>query len=237
MNLSIRREISRDNLKAVLFDLDGVLIETEHETFQFYQKYLKEHYGIILPDSAFQLKAGRKSADFWQDALTAEQRSVVDTEKLTTFKRKQFNAHPDTYIKKAFGGKELIQALRMRGWQTGLTTQNEEQMMRTVLAWLDIESLFDVMLSLKDITKKKPDPEIYLKAAQCLAVAPSACIVIEDSKDGVASAKNAGMRCIGIAHPYTSLGDLDRADTVVHALAEIAPIIAIHADKKMQTNR
>ncbi|OHA02338.1 MAG: hypothetical protein A3J58_01855 [Candidatus Sungbacteria bacterium RIFCSPHIGHO2_02_FULL_52_23] len=210
-------------MRAVLFDLDGVLIETEWETFVFYQQYLKVHYGIDLPNSAFQFKAGRKSADFWRDVLTPDQRKAVDTEKLTEFKREQFNVHPDTYVQKVSGGKELIEALRAHGWKTGLTTQNEERMMQTVLAWLDISLLFDVKLSLKDIEKKKPDPQIYLKAAGILGVNLSQCIVIEDSEDGVNSAKAAGMYCLAIRHSYTPASHLHEADTEVKALQEISP--------------
>lgn len=221
MNLSIYEQNRSGGIEAVLFDLDGVLIETEWETFIFYQRYLKEQYDIHLPDGAFQFKAGRKSADFWRDALTPQQKNIVDTEKLTMLKRDEFNAHPDAYIKKVSGGKELLTAIRVCGWKTALVTQNEEQMMQTVLKWLGIASFFDAKLSLKDIKKKKPDPEIYLKAACLLGINPSRCVVIEDSEDGVNAAKAAGIPCIVIRHPYTPTNHLQAADAQVQSLSEI----------------
>lgn len=221
MNLSIDDKNPQECVRAVLFDLDGVLIETERETFIFYQRYLKQHYGILLPDSAFQFKAGRKSVDFWRDALTSQQRNVVDTEKLTALKREEFNMHPDTYIKEVPGGKDLLAALLARGLKTALATQNEARMMHTVLEWLGIEDLFDIKLSLADIKKKKPDPEIYLKAANLLSLEPGQCVVVEDSQDGVNAAKNAGMACIAFAHPYTPASSHDRADHIVTALPDV----------------
>lgn len=207
--------------KAILFDMDGVLIETEWETFAFYKNYLKEHYAIDLSDDAFQYKVGRKSVDFWNSVLSEHQKKIVDTEKLTTLKRELFNAYPEKYINKVLGGKELIESVRGMGWQTALTTQNEEQMMQTVLSWLQISDLFDIKLSRKDILHKKPNPEIYLKAAGLLHAVPKECVVIEDSEDGIAAAKNAGMYCIAIKHPYTPLSMIKQANISVSALQDI----------------
>ncbi len=209
-------------IKAILFDLDGVLIETEQETFKFYQDYLKEK-GINLKDSDFKYKAGRKSVDFWNDVLTYEQIEVIDTKKLTELKRDLFNTNPEKYVKKVAGGKELLSNLKKQGFKLALTTQNEKRMADTSMDWLGIRNLFDVILSLQDITKKKPDPEIYLLTADKLNLNPSECIVIEDSKDGVNSAKNANMICIAFGHPYTPKGDLDNADIQIIRLNEITP--------------
>ena len=148
-----------------------------------------------MPDDGFQYKVGRKSVDFWKNVLSEDQRNIVNTEKLTALKRELFNAHPERYIKKIAGGKELIESVKKMGWKVALTTQNEERMMQTVLSWLQISDLFDLKLSLKDIARKKPDPEIYLKAAKILQAVPGECIVIEDSVDGIMAAKNAGMYC------------------------------------------
>ncbi len=207
--------------RAILFDLDGVLIETEWETFVFYKNYLREHYGIDLPDDGFQYKVGRKSVDFWKNVLSEDQRNIVNTEKLTALKRELFNAHPERYIKEVAGGKELIESVKKMGWKVALTTQNEERMMQTVLSWLQMSDLFDLKLSLKDIARKKPDPEIYLKAAKILQAVPRECIVIEDSKDGIMSAKNAGMYCIAIRHPYVPFDSVRKADLSVSAFCEI----------------
>ncbi|MEK7082573.1 MAG: HAD family phosphatase [Patescibacteria group bacterium] len=207
--------------KAILFDLDGVLIETEKETFLFYQDYLKVHYGIILPDSAFAYKIGRKSTDFWKDVLTKKERNDVNVEKLTLLKRKLFIEHPEKYVKKVSGVKQLLKTLKASGYKLALTTQNEKEMMDAVLNWLGIRNFFNVILNLQDISQKKPNPEIYLKAASLLNVSPKKCIVVEDSYDGIRAARRAHMICIAIQHLYSPLGSTKHADVRLKKLSHI----------------
>lgn len=208
-------------IQAVLFDLDGVLIETEHETFKFYQNYLAEHYGIELTDDDFKYKAGRKSVDFWNAVLTPKQRLLVDTKKITALKRNLFGAQPQNFIKKVPGGGELLIALKHEKFKIALASQNEIAMINAAIDWLNVRQYFEVLLSIDDVERLKPDPEIYLLAARKLGIKPEACVVIEDSQDGIGAAKNAGMLCIAIKHPYTPPGDTARADIAVRALNEI----------------
>ena len=211
--------------QAVLFDLDGVLIETELQTFRFYQEEL-QRYGIFLKDSDFQYKAGRKSADFWNDALTPEQRRTVDTQQLTARKRERFGAEPDRFIRRVAGGRKLLATLQWEGLPLALASQNEPRMVNAAVDWLGVREYFAAILTIADIQRLKPDPKIYLLAAGRLGVPPAACVVIEDSRDGIGAAKNAGMRCIAIRHPYSPPGHLDRADCTVAAVADITlPLI------------
>ena len=213
-------------ISAVLFDLDGVLMETELETFRFYQAELKQRYGVALPNNHFRFKAGRKSVDFWRDALTDEQRRRVDTTALTAYKRERFAAEPERYIRRVPGGRELLSTLRRHRVPLALASQNEPRVINAAVSWLGVREFFTVVLTIADIKNLKPDPEIYLLAARKLNVTPAACAVIEDSLDGVGAAKNAGMRCIAIRHPYTPQGHLDCADVIVDALAALSwPII------------
>src|SRR3989339_2152950 len=99
-------------IKAILFDLDGILIETEKETFHFYQEYFKKHYNIIIKDSDFKYKAGRKSKDFFHDILTSGQMEKINIKKITDSKRELFNSQIDKYTKKVAGGGELLYFLK-----------------------------------------------------------------------------------------------------------------------------
>ncbi len=219
-------------VKAVLFDLDGVLIETEKETFRFYQKYLKAHHGIVLPDSAFVYKIGRKSVDFWSDVLTKEQQNSVDVKKLTFLKRQMFIEHPEKYVKKIPGVKKLLKMLKASGYKLALTTQNEKEMMDSMLGWLSIREFFDVILSLQDISQKKPNPEIYLKAASLLNVPIKKCIVVEDSFDGILAARRARMTCIALQHPYSPPGNAKHAHVIVKKLSYITKSLLENIIKK-----
>ena len=208
-------------IKAIIFDLDGVLIETEQETFKFYQQYLKK-YNIILKDDNFKYKAGRKSKDFWRDVLSEKDLKKIYTTEITNLKRELFNKYPEKYIKKIAGTEEMLQSLKEKGFTLAVASQNEKAMIKTVLRFLNIEKYFDLVLSKNDIKSLKPDPEIYLLAMKQLNLTPDQCIVVEDSKDGIAAAKNAKIFCIGIKHDYYPENTLEKADLAANDLKNLA---------------
>ncbi|OGY78950.1 MAG: hypothetical protein A3B74_03605 [Candidatus Kerfeldbacteria bacterium RIFCSPHIGHO2_02_FULL_42_14] len=212
-------------IQGILLDLDGVLIKTELETFRFYQNYLKEHYKIILKDSDFKYKFGRKSKDFFLDVLTPEQHKIVQPEKLTELKRELFNTQIEKFVSKVDGVHKLLSWLVEHNMRLALCSQNEKRMIDTVIVWLRIRKFFEIFLSLQDIHHKKPHPEIYLLASKRLGLRPDECIIIEDSKDGIEAAKNAQMICIGLAHEYTPEGYLQKADIQIHHLLEVPQIL------------
>lgn len=206
--------------KAILFDLDGVLIETEFETFTYYQKLIADQYDILIPNETFQLKIGRKSIDFFNSILTADQLKKINITGLTEQKRRDFQANLKRYVKPVPHHREVVATLAQT-FPLALVSQNERVMIDRVLDWLKLQEFFSCVLSLQDITRKKPDPEIYLLAAGRLKILPEACLVIEDSLDGIAAAKNAKMTCLALAHPYTPLSHLIRADQIIHSLQEL----------------
>ena len=212
-------------IKAILFDLDGVLIETEKETFKFYQEYFKKNYNIIIKDEDFKYKTGRKSKDFFKDIFTPEQREKIDTKRITDYKRELFNTQIDKYTKKVPGGRELLQYLKEKGYLMALVSQNEPRMIKSTMDWLKIEKYFGVILSLDDISNKKPNPEIYLLAARGLKVKPDECIVIEDAYDGVTAAKNGKFVCIALRHNYMPEETYENADKIADSLKKVGEII------------
>ena len=208
-------------IQAVLFDLDGTLIETEYETFQFYQEWLKKHKGIIIPDASFKYKAGVKSDKFFNDALTPQQLERFDYQALVDLKREKFNTEMARYANPVLGGRQLIARLYDDGLRLAIVSQNERRMVDSVVDWMKIRNFFEIILSMDDIVHKKPDPQCYILAAQRLNVSPAKCVVIEDSFDGIRSAKNAGMYCIALFHKYMPAGTYTNADSVVHSLKDI----------------
>lgn len=208
-------------LKAILFDLDGVLIKTEHETFKFYQKYLKGNHNIILKDSDFSYKAGRKSRDFFDAVLTPDQQKEVNTEQLISLKRQEFNNKLEQHVEKIPHAHEVIKKLYEQNFRLAITSQNEAQMIASVLNWLEITDYFEIILSLDDITHKKPNPEIYTRAAEKLNLSTDECLVIEDSFDGIHAAKNGNFRCLALYHGYMPQETYDAADDVIQELPEL----------------
>lgn len=207
-------------IKAILFDMDGVIIETEQETFKFYQECLRKQ-GIKLKNSDFKYKAGKKSKDFWNDVLTPEQQKQIDTKKLTQLKRKMFNDHPEKFVKKIDGVTNLLRTLKNNKFKLALVSQNESQMINTIVDWLNIREYFDVLLSIDDTQNLKPDPEIYLLAAKKLLIDPNECVVVEDSQDCIDPIRNAQMKCIFIEHNYLLSDTIDNENAKINVVTEI----------------
>jgi HAD superfamily hydrolase (TIGR01509 family) len=92
-----------------------------------------------------------------------------------------------------------------------------------VLAGLDIARYFDVIVSGLDVTHVKPAPDIFLKAANDLGVAPSECLVLEDAEKGVIAAHRAGMRCVAIPNEYTRHHDFSKATKICSSLKDVTP--------------
>jgi len=211
-------------IKGVIFDLDGVIIETEPQTFEFFKDYLKQ-YDIYLKDEDLFKKIGRKSVDFFQDILTPEQKEKVSIQNLIDLKRQKFNENLDKFTRKLPYVEKIIPALKQKGLNLAVASQNEREMIDNVLKKLELGNYFDFVLSLQDIENKKPHPEIYQKAIEKLNLNPEDLVVVEDSLAGITAAKAAGLYCIAVRHPYTQPEHIKAADAVVDSLEELEELI------------
>lgn len=204
--------------------MDGVLLETEPQTFKFYQKYLQENFKILLKDEDFKKKIGRKSIDFFNDILSDEDIKKIKIIDLVELKRKEFHNSLGSFVSAIPFGKELLKELKEKGYLLALASQNEKIMIEKSLEWLGIKDYFQIILSLQDIKNKKPDPEIYLLAMERLGVKPEESIIIEDSESGILAAKKSGAYVVALQHPYSPQEHIKKADVVVRHLSEIKNI-------------
>lgn len=201
------------SLKAVIFDLDGVITDTaeyhylawkalgEEVDIPFTREFNEELKGISRMDSLEKiLVLGGRQNDF-----TIEEKTALAEKK---------NAHYCRLIEGITsadllpGIKDLIATLKAEGLKLGLASVSKNAF--TVMDRLELTSQFDTIVDAAKILKGKPDPEIFLKAAEQLGVEPSECIGIEDAAAGVDSIKGAGMFAVGIGSEET----LSKADIV-----------------------
>lgn len=120
------------------------------------------------------------------------------------------------------GVREAIEEVERRGLRKALATSSYEPIMRAVLDRLDLQDRFEVILAGSDVERGKPNPEIYLTAAERMGLPPQRCLAVEDSVNGVRAAKAAGMMCVAI--PDVAKGDarFDEADVIVDDLLAFA---------------
>lgn len=184
-------------LKAIIFDMDGVIIESEH-LWRRAMIQVFEEYGMPLSEQDCRKTTGLRIgevieiwlAHFKQLKSTAKEIEAGILNMLVTLIEQT-----GTFIE---GIPELLTFAREKKLKIGLATSSSEHLMRTVLKKLNIENQIEVAVSAEFMTYGKPHPEVFLTCAQKLNVKPQECLVIEDSLNGVIAAKAAQMRVIAV---------------------------------------
>ena len=203
--------------KAVIFDLDGVITDTAHYHYLAWKR-LAESQGVHFDHAFNENLKGIDRMGSLDLILASASRSYTPEEKLALANEK--NAHYQELISTMSaadllpGAVQALEAVRDAGLKIGLASVSKNAM--TVLDHLGITDKFDYVVDAAKIARGKPDPEIFLKAAQELGVAPADCLGVEDAVAGVASIKSAGMVALGIGKPDM----LTQADKVISGLSE-----------------
>ena len=205
-------------IKAVLFDMDGVIVDTLHFHYLAWDKMFSERGGRVSKHTVL-LHEGRNSFEILPILMKESGVFIPENEweKFIDEKREYYRSIVYlTYYPNVF---ETIAELRRRGFKTALVTASAKKNMEKSLNG-ERQKLFDVIITAEDVSKAKPNPDPYLKAQELLGVSSEQCVVIENSPLGIESAKNAGMKCIAVE---TTLGKdyLQQADFIVNSIEEI----------------
>ena len=185
--------MNKMTIKAALFDLDGVVFDTEPQYSIFWGAQCREFHPEI-PGLEHKIKGQTlvQIYDAWFSGPLADSQSLI-TERLNEYES-QMNYD---YIP---GFEEYIRKLRQQGIKTAVVTSSNQPKMKAVYAkHPEFKSLFDAILTSEDFERSKPDPDCYLKAAERFGVEPKNCVVFEDSFNGLKSGRAAGMYVIGLA--------------------------------------
>ena len=201
--------------KAALFDLDGVVFDTEPQYTIFWgsqcRLYHPEHPGL---EHEIKGQTLTQIYDQWfSGPLQAEQ--LVITDRLNAYEAQM---HYD-YIA---GFEAMIASLRSHGVKTAVVTSSNLPKMQAVYRYQpQFQSLCDAILTSEDFERSKPDPDCYLKAAQRLGAAAGECIVFEDSFNGLRSGRAAQMAVVGLATTNSAESIRDRSDIQISDYQEI----------------
>jgi HAD superfamily hydrolase (TIGR01509 family) len=208
-------------INTVIFDLDGLLADTERLHCQAYQTALLEH-GIALDELDYcehWIRCGRGIADW-----VTLHNLTLDPHQVRLRKSEHYLALLTSGLQPMDGALELLHGLRARV-KLALASSSYRDAIDGVLAGLKIGHLFDVVVSGTDVPAVKPAPDIFLKAADELGSKPADCLVLEDAEKGVLAAYSAGMRCIAVPNDYTRHHDFSKATMVCSSLREITPAV------------
>jgi HAD superfamily hydrolase (TIGR01509 family) len=213
---------SQTDFSAVIFDMDGVIVDSEPVHERAFHDVLRElgwadNHGMRFADYV-----GRRDHDLWLDFI-ARNRPRQTLEELLALKRERMLGllRREQPVFRAL--PELVERLSQR-CPLALASGSERPIVEAVLGLRNLRNFFRVTISGCEITNGKPAPDIFLEAAHRLGVMPQDCWVIEDSKPGVAAARAAGMRVIAITNTHPAR-ELSHATVVVETYEEIAQLL------------
>ena len=204
-------------IKAVIFDLDGVIVDTAHYHYLAWKRLAKElGFDLTLEQNELLKGVSRiKSLEIILDlggiSLSEAEKDRIANKKNGWFVEYVNEMKPDEIFP---GVKEMLKSIRSKGIKVALASSSKNA--PRVIQLLNIENEFDAIVDGTMIVHSKPDPEIFLLAASKLGVAPSACVVFEDAEAGVEAALAAGMKCVGVGSPE----QLGKANLVVAKTAD-----------------
>ncbi|MBI4094838.1 MAG: HAD family phosphatase [Candidatus Liptonbacteria bacterium] len=212
-------------IRAVIFDMNGVIVDDEHVHEHAFREVLEKHGAKLGHEEYLVFFGGRTDADGFRSFMEKHRLSLS----LQSLLKEKADLYLDLFYKenRPFPGViEAIKSLKKR-FRLALASSATRREIDLVLKSYELEQYFELVLSAEDVKKGKPDPEPYRKTAEFLKIPPSDCAVIEDSRNGVLSAKAAGTRCIGITTSHDA-SDLREADVIIGNFRELTPELLLH---------
>lgn len=204
-------------IKAIIFDLDGVIVDTAHYHYLAWKRLAKElGFDLTLEQNELLKGVSRmRSLEIILD-LGGIELSEAEKERIANKKNGWFVEYVNEMKPEEIfpGVKELLKSIRSKGLKMGLASSSKNA--HAVINLLNIENEFDAIVDGTMIIHSKPDPEIFLLAASKLGVVPAECVVFEDAEAGVEAALAAGMKCVGVGSPE----QLGKANLVVAKTAD-----------------
>jgi beta-phosphoglucomutase len=207
-------------IKGVIFDLDGVLVSTDEYHYLAW-KFIADREGIPFDREINHRQRGVSRMESLEVLLEQASRRYSDAEKLALAEDK--NQHYVEYLSRIRpedtlpGARACLQVLRRLGIKVAVGSSSRNT--PTILRQTQLEELLDAVADGNDISRSKPDPEVFLLAAERLGLAPAECLVVEDAPAGIEAGRRAGMPCLGIGTDETLPGVSPRVPT----LADLAP--------------
>ncbi len=206
-------------IRAVIFDMDGVIVDSEPLHIEAEKQILRK-YGVEISTDELRTYTGT-TAEFEFTDLIRKYRLNTTVDRLFREKETILFRLLEEQTKPIKGVVRLIKSLKRHGLKLAIASSGHRKLVHYFLKRLRIANHFDSVICAEDITRSKPDPEIFFKAAKSLGLDPAECTVIEDSTLGVEAAKSAGIKCLAFRNPNSGNQDLSKADLVIDDFAKL----------------
>lgn len=209
-------------IRTVIFDMDGVLIDTEPlHHHAFFTEFAE--LGIPVSAAEYATFLGKSTRNVFQ-VLKQRYHLAQDVEAMVDRKRELFNQafDEDASLDLLPGIRQLLDDLRQHGLQLVVASSASKATITRVFDRFGLDQYFAHRVSGEDFAESKPHPAIFLRAAELAQTPVASCIVIEDAANGVAAAKAAGIYCIGYASAHSEGQNLGQANRVIRDFTELS---------------
>ena len=207
---------------AVIFDMDGVLIDSFDAHFESWNVVAHEE-GTEMSLEQFSQTFGRTSREIIALLWPKKADDVAAIRDFDNRKEEAFRQIISRDFPAMPGIVALLEALAEDGIPMAVGSSGPSANVALVVEKLGAAELLSATITADDVTRGKPDPQVFLLAAERMGIAPEECIVVEDAQAGVAAARAAAMRCVGIASTGRTRKELQDADLVIDSLTELTP--------------
>ena len=207
-------------MKAVIFDMDGVIIDSEPIHFEVDMQTMRE-FGVNISKDELNKYVGTTNEYMLNDLINKYKMQKSIKEILEYKMELTIRRIKETKINAISGIPELLISLKHNNIKTAIGSSSPKELIITVIEKFQLGKYFDCIVSGDEVKEGKPKPDIYLEVSKRIGVNPEECIVIEDSRNGVLAAKNAGMKCFGFRNVNSGNQDLSKADIIVDSIRNI----------------
>jgi len=189
-------------LRAVIFDMDGVLVNSEplHEKAQ---RIVFDRYQLTVPASFFSAFKGQTEEDVFNHVVATNPGRALNAAELVALKHSVYRDLMED-LQPIDGALPFLNRLAQAGYPLALTTSATRRDQQRTFELFSLHPFFNTVVTADDVTHPKPNPEPYVTTAQRLGVAPEHCLVIEDSTHGIRAARSAGCRVAGLATTFST---------------------------------
>ncbi|QGY46912.1 HAD-IA family hydrolase [Maribellus comscasis] len=210
-----------DNFNAVIFDMDGVLVNSEPFYFEVERQNF-EKLGLNISDEEHQTFQGTATDLMWKRLKTKYKlpHSIPELVEMTNSIVSPYFESLEN-IEPMPGVKKLIQLLTKKGLPLAVASSSYPDVIALILKKTDLKKYFSVVVDSQMAGASKPEPDIFLLTAAKLGVSPEECLVIEDSTNGIKAAQKAGMKVVAFAGPGSEFQDQSEADWVIKDFEEM----------------
>lgn len=206
-------------MHAIIFDFDGLILDTEWPAYISVAEAF-ESRGSELTLERWQTRVGRGDNAPWTEMLVADVGELADPDALVRDRQRR-NEELIAQNEVLPGVVDVLDSAHALGLATAVASSSDTAWVTGHLERLDLLARFQAVRTRDDVERAKPWPDVFLAASAAIGVAPERCIVLEDSSHGVTAAKAAGMRCVAVPNRVSSVGDFSAADMVVDSLHQL----------------